>query len=237
MHSSKCLSVVIPCFNEEATIKQLILLVLEQKSVGEIIIVNDGSYDKSSQIISRIKDPRITYLKNDKNLGKGASVSIGISLCKMPFMVIQDADLEYSPKEYSRLLAPLLDDRADAVFGSRFLTYDARRALYYWHRVGNNFLTTLSNIFTNLDLTDMETCYKMMKTDFAKRLVIKENRFGIEPEITAKLAALGARVYEVPISYQGRTYKEGKKITWKDGFSAIFCIIKYNTTHKIRQLN
>ena len=234
MDNLKCLSVVIPCFNEEATIEQLILRVLDQRSVGEIIIINDFSSDKSLQRINLIKDSRIIYLENDKNLGKGASVSKGIAICTMPYIVIQDADLEYSPEEYPRLLAPLVDGRADAVFGSRFLTYEARRALYYWHRVGNNFLTTLSNMFTNLDLTDMETCYKMMRIDFAKRLAIRENRFGIEPEITAKLAAMGARVYEVPISYQGRTYKEGKKITWKDGFRAIFCILKYNTSHKIR---
>ena len=234
MDNLKCLSVVIPCFNEEATIKQLILRVLDQRSVGEVIIINDFSSDKSLQRINLIKDSRIIYLENDKNLGKGASVSKGIAICTMPYIVIQDADLEYSPEEYPRLLAPLVDGRADAVFGSRFLTYEARRALYYWHRVGNNFLTTLSNMFTNLDLTDMETCYKMMRIDFAKRLAIRENRFGIEPEITAKLAAMGARVYEVPISYQGRTYKEGKKITWKDGFRAIFCILKYNTSHKIR---
>lgn len=234
MDNLKCLSVVIPCFNEEATIEQLILRVLDQRSVGEVIIINDFSSDKSLQRINLIKDSRIIYLENDKNLGKGASVSKGIAICTMPYIVIQDADLEYSPEEYPRLLAPLVDGRADAVFGSRFLTYEARRALYYWHRVGNNFLTTLSNMFTNLDLTDMETCYKMMRIDFAKRLAIRENRFGIEPEITAKLAAMGARVYEVPISYQGRTYKEGKKITWKDGFRAIFCILKYNTSHKIR---
>jgi glycosyltransferase involved in cell wall biosynthesis len=162
------------------------------------------------------------------NVGKGASVWTGIQIAQAPYVVIQDADLEYSPEEYGRLLAPIIDGRADAVFGSRFLTYEARRALYYWHRLGNNFLTTLSNMFTNLDLTDMETCYKIMKREYALRLQIQEKRFGIEPEITAKLAKMKIKIYEVPISYQGRTYAEGKKITWKDGFRAIYCILKYN---------
>lgn len=233
MKSDGCLSVIIPCYNEEKTIGQLLIRVLRQGSVGEVIIIDDFSSDASCLEIEKVKDSRITLVKNSKNLGKGASVAKGISLCGQEFVIIQDADLEYSPEEYSRLLAPMLDGRADAVFGSRFLTYEARRALYYWHRLGNKFLTTLSNVFTNLDLTDMETCYKLMRIDFAKRLEIKENRFGLEPEITAKLAAMKARVYEVPISYQGRTYEEGKKITWKDGFSAIYCIIKYNTWEKM----
>jgi glycosyltransferase involved in cell wall biosynthesis len=226
--SKKCLSVVIPCFNEERTIFALLSRVLAQQSVGQVIVIDDCSTDKSAEIIKQIKDSRIEYFLNTKNSGKGFSIAQGIKLCKLPFTVIQDADLEYSPEEYPRLLAPLLDGRADAVFGSRFLTYDSRRALYYWHRLGNDFLTTLSNIFTNLDLTDMETCYKFMRTEFAQKLDIQEKRFGLEPEITAKLAKMRARVYEVPISYQGRTYAEGKKITWKDGFRAIYCIIKYN---------
>jgi len=226
--SKNCLSVVIPCFNEESTILALLIRVLAQPSVGQVIVIDDCSSDGSARIIKGVKDSRIEYLKNNKNSGKGFSIAQGIKMCSLPFTVIQDADLEYSPEEYPRLLAPLLDGRADAVFGSRFLTYDSRRALYYWHRLGNDFLTTLSNIFTNLDLTDMETCYKFMKTEFAQRLDIQEKRFGLEPEITAKLAKMRARVYEVPISYQGRTYAEGKKITWKDGFRAIYCIVKYN---------
>ena len=226
--SRGCLSVVIPCFNEENTSLALLTRVLAQPSVGQVIIIDDCSTDKSAEIIKAIKDKRIEYTRNEKNSGKGFSIAQGIKSCSKPYMVIQDADLEYSPEEYPRLLAPLLDGRADAVFGSRFLTYDSRRALYYWHRVGNDFLTTLSNIFTNLDLTDMETCYKFMRTEFALKLNIQERRFGLEPEITAKLAKMRARVYEVPISYQGRTYAEGKKITWKDGFRAIYCIIKYN---------
>lgn len=223
-----CLSVIIPCYNEERTIGELLSRVLNQSCVGEVVIVDDCSSDASFSAIQAVSDPRLKILRNEKNLGKGSSVAKAISLCTFPFIVIQDADLEYSPEEFPRLLAPLLDGIADAVFGSRFLTYNARRALYYWHRMGNNFLTTLSNALTNIDLTDMETCYKVMKSEFAKSLNIKENRFGLEPEITAKLATMHARVYEVPISYQGRTYLEGKKITWRDGFSAIRCIIKYS---------
>lgn len=222
------LSVVIPCFNEEQTIEELIERVLAQPQVFEVIVIDDFSTDLSTTKLGAILDPRLVLHRNEKNLGKGASIWRGIKLANAEYLVIQDADLEYSPEEYQRLLAPLVDGRADAVFGSRFLTYEARRALYYWHRLGNNFLTTMSNMFTNLDLTDMETCYKVMKTEYAKKLDLQENRFGVEPEITAKLARMRIRVYEVPISYHGRTYAEGKKITWKDGFRAIYCIIKYN---------
>jgi len=222
------LSVVIPCFNEENTIEELIQRVLAQPQVFEVIVIDDCSTDLSTKKLASIVDSRLVVHKNEKNVGKGASIWRGIKLAKAEYLVIQDADLEYSPEEYSRLLAPLVDGRADAVFGSRFLTYEARRALYYWHRLGNNFLTTLSNMLTNLDLTDMETCYKVMKTEHAHKLNLQENRFGVEPEITAKLARMRIRVYEVPISYHGRTYAEGKKITWKDGFRAIYCIVKYN---------
>lgn len=222
------LSVVIPCFNEEQTIEELIERVLAQPQVFEVIVIDDFSTDLSTTKLGAISDPRLVLHRNEKNLGKGASIWRGIKLANAEYLVIQDADLEYSPEEYQRLLAPLVDGRADAVFGSRFLTYEARRALYYWHRLGNNFLTTMSNMFTNLDLTDMETCYKVMKTEYARKLDLQENRFGVEPEITAKLARMRIRVYEVPISYHGRTYAEGKKITWKDGFRAIYCIIKYN---------
>jgi glycosyltransferase involved in cell wall biosynthesis len=222
------LSVIIPCFNEEKTIEELVQRVLAQPQVFEVIIIDDCSTDQSSSKIASIPDARIVLHKNEKNLGKGASIWRGMKLAKAEYLVIQDADLEYSPEEYQRLLAPLVDGRADAVFGSRFLTYEARRALYYWHRLGNNFLTTLSNMLTNLDLTDMETCYKVMKTEYAQKLDLRENRFGVEPEITAKLAHMRIRVYEVPISYHGRTYADGKKITWRDGFRAIYCIVKYN---------
>jgi glycosyltransferase involved in cell wall biosynthesis len=229
------LSVVMPCYNEEATIFEILTRVLNQDCVLEVIVIDDCSTDRTAEMIQEIKDPRIHYSRNAKNLGKGASVSKGFSLCKGEYALIQDADLEYSPEEYPRLLAPLLDGRADAVFGSRFLTYDARRVLYFWHRLGNTFLTQMSNAFTNLDLTDMETCYKVVRTEYLKDFEIRESRFGIEPEITAKLANLKIRIYEVPISYQGRTYEEGKKITWKDGFAAIACIIKYTLLRKFFQ--
>jgi glycosyltransferase involved in cell wall biosynthesis len=216
-----------PCYNEEATISEILTRVLNQDCVLEIIVIDDCSTDRTAQIIQEVQNPRIRYSRNSRNLGKGASVGKGFSLCEGEFALIQDADLEYSPEEYPRLLAPLLDGRADAVFGSRFLTYDARRVLYFWHRLGNTFLTQMSNAFTNLDLTDMETCYKVVRTEYLRKIEIREKRFGIEPEITAKLANLKIRIYEVPISYQGRTYEDGKKITWKDGFAAIACILKY----------
>ena len=225
---SPSLTVVVPCYNEEKTIKQLITRVLEQDAVREVIIINDASTDNSRKLIEELQDQRIVFLENSINLGKGASVKKGFQIATSEYVLIQDADLEYSPEEYPRLLNPLVSGYADVVFGSRFLTYDSRRALYFWHRVGNKFLTLLSNMFTNIDLTDMETCYKVMRTDIAKQIDIKEKRFGLEPELTAKLAKMKVRIYEVGISYRGRTYLEGKKITWKDGISAIRCIIKYN---------
>jgi glycosyltransferase involved in cell wall biosynthesis len=225
---SPSLTVVVPCYNEEDTIKQLITRVLEQDAVREVIIINDASTDNSPKLIKEFQDQRIVCLENSINLGKGASVKKGFQIATSEYVLIQDADLEYSPEEYPRLLNPLVSGYADVVFGSRFLTYDSRRALYFWHRVGNKFLTLLSNMFTNIDLTDMETCYKVMRTDIAKQIDIKEKRFGLEPELTAKLAKMKVRIYEVGISYRGRTYLEGKKITWKDGISAIRCIIKYN---------
>lgn len=223
-----CLTVVIPCYNEELTIYEILIRVLNQDLVREVIVINDASTDRSLEQIDLIKDDRVIIINNPKNLGKGASVKIGFMKASSPFVLIQDADLEYSPEEYPRLLKPLQDGFADAVFGSRFLTYESRRALFFWHSLGNRFLTLLSNAFTNIYLTDMETCYKVIKVDFAQSLNIQENRFGIEPEITAKLAKMNARIYEVAISYHGRTYSEGKKITWKDGFSAIRCVVKYN---------
>jgi glycosyltransferase involved in cell wall biosynthesis len=220
--------VIVPCYNEEATINELLMKVLRQESVRELIVINDASSDDSLKIINRIRDTRVIVLSNDRNMGKGASVRRAFEICTSDFVLIQDADLEYSPDEYPRLLKPLLEGYADAVFGSRFLTFESRRALYFWHSMGNRFLTFLSNAFTNIYLTDMETCFKVMKTDFARKLDIKENRFGLEPEITAKLAKMDARIYEVAISYRGRTYSEGKKITWKDGVSAVRCVVKYN---------
>ena len=229
------LSVIIPCFNEENTIIKLLSSVAAQEQVGEIIIIDDCSTDTSLQKIASFKDSRLILIKQTKNLGKGNAVSDGIRAASLRYVVIQDADLEYDPSEYPALLDPILLGRADVVFGSRFLSGRSRRVLYYWHSLGNKFLTTLSNIFTDLYLSDMETCYKVMTREVAKSLVITENRFGIEPEITAQIAAMKVRVYEVPISYYGRTYDEGKKITWKDGFSALRCILKYNSPRYKKQ--
>jgi glycosyltransferase involved in cell wall biosynthesis len=223
-----CLSVVIPCFNEAETIETLLRKVLDQSSVGQVILVDDGSEDASIKKALSIKDSRLQIYQKEKNEGKGSAIKYGFSLVNLPYVVIQDADLEYDPREYDALLKPLLSGHADVVYGSRFLSSGARRAVYYWHRVGNKILTSLSNMFTNIDLTDMETCYKMMKSEIAKDLQLKEKRFGLEPEITARLAKLKVRIFEVPISYYGRTYAEGKKITWKDGFSAMRCIVQYN---------
>jgi glycosyltransferase involved in cell wall biosynthesis len=224
----KCLTVVVPCFNEENTILELVERVLIQDCVQELVVVDDGSTDNSYRILSTIKDSRLILISNTVNIGKGASVRKGFEIATSDYVLVQDADLEYSPEEYPRLLKPLEEGFADAVFGSRFLSFESRRALYFWHSMGNRFLTFISNALTNIYLTDMETCYKVIRTEIAKNLEIKENRFGLEPEITAKLAKINARIYEVAISYRGRTYAEGKKITWKDGFSAIRCVLKYN---------
>jgi glycosyltransferase involved in cell wall biosynthesis len=232
----KNLSVIVPCYNEENTILDLIQSVLKQENVGEVIIIDDCSTDRSLELLRTLSDKRCVVLTQERNQGKGAAVSKGFSVASLEFCVIQDADLEYDPGDYKALLEPLIIGKADVVFGSRFTSSGSRRALYFWHRLGNNFLTLLSNMFTNIDLTDMETCYKMMKTEYARLLNIQEPRFGIEPEMTAKLAAMRLRIFEVPISYNGRTYDEGKKITWKDGFSAIRCILKYNSSkHKKNQ--
>ena len=229
------LSVVMPCFNEEKTIKVLLERVLAQKLVGEVIIIDDCSVDSSVKIIKSMADKRITLLEHNKNKGKGAAIAAGLKHSKLPYVIIQDADLEYDPSEYVDLMRPILAGKADVVFGSRFLTSTSRRVLYFWHHVGNFILTNLSNIFTNLDLTDMETCYKVMTRKVAISLHINENRFGLEPEITAQIAAMRVRIFEIPISYNGRTYEEGKKITWKDGISALRCIVKYNLPwHKKR---
>jgi len=231
MTKTKLLSVVIPCFNEELTIEQVLYKVMNQPNVGEIVVIDDGSTDSTYNLIQRFipnSDVHLQYKRQERNMGKGAALATGIKMCSYPIIIIQDADLEYDPKDYKRLITPIYEDRADVVYGSRFASGEERRVLYFWHYIGNTILTLVSNAFTNLNLTDMETGYKAIRREFAQSLIIKEKRFGIEPEITAKLAKAKARFYEVSISYRGRTYEEGKKIGWKDGFRAIYCIFRYN---------
>lgn len=224
------LSVVIPCFNELGTILKVIEAIRESPVKDlEIVIVDDFSTDGTRELLQDEiwkKVEKIIY--HPKNLGKGASLRTGFSVVSGDIVIVQDADLEYDPREYDIMIQPILEDRADVVFGSRFQGSRPHRVVYYWHRVGNGFLTTLSNMFTNINITDMETCYKAFRREIIQSIKISENRFGFEPEITAKLSKLNCRFYEVGISYYGRTYKEGKKIGWKDGIRAIYCIIKYN---------
>jgi glycosyltransferase involved in cell wall biosynthesis len=223
------LSVVIPCYNERATIEAVVDSVRAAPVEDiEIIVVDDGSTDGTRELL-KAKPPgwvdKIVLQK--RNFGKGAALRAGFQAATGDVVVVQDADLEYDPKEYPILLAPILEDRADVVFGSRFMGGRPHRVVYFWHMVGNRFLTLLSNMFTNLNLTDMETGYKAFRAPFIKSIQIKEDRFGVEPEIIAKLARTGCRIYEVGISYSGRTYREGKKINWKDGVRAVYAIIKY----------
>ncbi len=231
------LSILIPVYNEERTIVDVLNKVQSINLINdlkkEIVIVNDCSTDSSESIIinfiSNTKEKNIQYYSFDKNRGKGAAIRKAISKAKGDFIVVQDADLEYDPNEYNILLKPILDNFADVVYGSRFMGGNPHRVLFFWHTIGNNFLTFLSNIFTDLNLTDMETCYKMFDAKILKNIDLKENRFGFEPEVTAKISRVNKiRIYEVGISYYGRTYEEGKKIGWKDGVRAIYCILKYN---------
>ena len=226
---TEILTVVMPAFNEESTLEQIVNRVLAQPEVGQLIIVDDASSDDTPKILLRIRqNPKVQVLTHPRNMGKGAAIKSATQNVTFPYVLIQDADLEYDPSQYSKILAPLVSGHADVVYGSRFQTGEVRRVLYFWHFLGNQFLTLLSNAFTNLNLSDMETCFKAMKSSHFQNLDLKEKRFGVEPEMTAKLAAMKLRFFEVSISYFGRTYEEGKKIHAKDGFRAIFCIIFYN---------
>ncbi len=222
------LTIVIPVFNEQDTILDILGAVRATPFQKEIIIVDDGSTDNTREILSTINFPEVKIILHENNIGKGGALRTGFAAATGDIVIIQDADLEYDPAEYPVLLKPILDGKADVVYGSRFGGHGAHRVIYFWHYAGNRFLTLLSNIFTDLNLTDMETCYKVFTRDALADISIQENRFGFEPEITAKLARKKLRIYEVPISYYGRTYEEGKKIGWRDGFRALWCIIKYN---------
>ena len=216
-----------PVFNEEATVAFSVERVMQQPFVYELIIVNDASKDGTAAVLATLSDPRIKVLEHAVNQGKGAALRTGFAAATGWYVGVQDADLEYDPADLAKLIKPLQSGLADVVYGSRFLTGDAHRVLYFWHSLGNKFLTLMSNATTNLNLTDMETCYKVFKRELIQGITIEEDRFGFEPEITVKVARSGARIYEVGVSYAGRSYDEGKKIGWKDGFSALRCITKY----------
>lgn len=232
----KTLSIIIPAYNEERTIHLILDKVLAVKLIGEmqkeIVIVNDCSKDNTKDAIERYiashPEQKFNFYSQPVNKGKGAAIHKGIELASGDYVIVQDADLEYDPQEYNILLKPVLDGFADVVYGSRFMGGKPHRILFYWHSIGNKFLTALSNMFTNLNLTDMETCYKLFRADIIKKVKLKEKRFGFEPEVTARIARIpNIRIYEVGISYYGRTYAEGKKIGWKDGVRALWCIVKY----------
>ena len=226
--TTRCLSVIMPAYNEAATITTVVAQVLASPFTAELLVIDDASSDATAELVLSIADPRITLLRQTVNQGKGAAIRRGFAEATQPFVIVQDADLEYDPADYAQIMAPLLSGKADVVFGSRFLTDRAHRVLYYWHSVGNRLLTLASNICTNLNLTDMETCYKAFRREVLDTFVLEENRFGIEPEMTAKIARGNWRIYEVGISYSGRTYADGKKIGWRDGVRAVYCIVLYS---------
>ncbi len=226
------ISIVIPCFNENQTIGAVLQRILEcdLELEKEIIIVDDFSTDGTRDSLTEMqkKNPGIKVIYHEHNQGKGAALRTGFKIATGHILIVQDADLEYSPTDYPKLLKPILDGRADVVYGSRFIGGESHRVLYFWHSIGNKFLTLLSNMFTNLNLTDMEVCYKVFKREVLEIIELTENRFGFEPEFTAKISRQGLRIYEVGISYAGRTYREGKKVGWRDGVRAVYAIIKYN---------
>jgi glycosyltransferase involved in cell wall biosynthesis len=223
------LSIIIPCFNESKTILSLIDAVKKSPIKNrEIIIVDDGSQDGTRDILNQLNDPEVRIIFHSKNKGKGAALRTGFNEAKGDICIVQDADLEYDPQEFPLVIQPILDGKADVVFGSRFQSGRPHRVVYFWHRIGNGLLTLMSNLFTDLNLSDMETCYKAFRREVIQSVNIRENRFGFEPEVTAKISKMDIRIYEVGISYYGRTYDEGKKIGWKDGVRAVYCILKYN---------
>ena len=226
------LSVVMPVYNEQATLREVVSRVLAVPLEVELICVDDGSRDGSREILAelQIDHPQIRVMLQPKNMGKGAALRCGIQEATGDFIIIQDADLEYDPSDYPALLGPLIEDKADVVYGSRFLGSGPHRVLYFWHSVGNSILTLISNALTNMNMTDMETCYKVFRREILQSIPIEEDRFGFEPEITVKISKRRLRVYEVGISYWGRTYEEGKKIGWRDGFRALWCLLKYSLT-------
>jgi glycosyltransferase involved in cell wall biosynthesis len=228
--TTPCLSVVMPCYNEVATVRDCVKRVLESPYTAELLIVDDGSTDGTRSILAELEgeDPRVRVLLQPVNAGKGSALRRGFREATAPFVIVQDADLEYDPADYGPLVEPLIDGRADVVYGSRFMGGAAHRVLYFWHSVGNKLLTLASNAFTDLNLTDMETCYKAFRREVIQSIDLCEDRFGIEPELTAKVARGRWRVYEVGISYDGRTYAEGKKIGWRDGVRAFYCIVRYS---------